>query len=145
MDRHRVVVFALDGVVPIDLAIPLQIFNARPTTPYELTVSGETDTVTTAVGFTIGSIAGLEALSEADTIIVPGYDEHRRPPSPAVTGALKLAARAGIRIASICTGAFALAAAGVLDGRSVTTHWGMADGLEELYPQVKVNRDFLYI
>src|SRR5262245_49478861 len=149
MSGHLVAVLALDGVVPIDLAIPVQVFSAKSTTFYRLTVCGDVDdgagTVAAALGYTIGSVAGLEVLAEADTIIVPGYRDHRRPPSLRATTALRFAARAGVRMASICTGAFALAAAGVLDGRTVTTHWGMADDLEKLYPQVRVNRDVLYI
>jgi transcriptional regulator GlxA family with amidase domain len=62
-----------------------------------------------------------------------------------VRGALKLAGRAGIRIASICTGAFAVASAGLLDDRTVTTHWASADALEELYPRLRVDRNVLYI
>ncbi|MFI6493303.1 GlxA family transcriptional regulator [Streptomyces sp. NPDC050564] len=146
MNKHRVIVLAVDGVLPMDLGIPTQIFNARPNTPYELTVCGDTDeAVTTSAGFTLGLTAGLEALAEADTIIVPGFEDFRRPPHPRVRAALKLAGRAGIRIASICTGAFAVAAAGLLDGRTVTTHWASADDLEELYPRLRVDRNVLYI
>lgn len=146
MNKHRVMVLAVDGVLPMDLGIPTQIFNARPNTPYELTVCGDTEAaVTTSAGFTLGLTAGLEALAEADTIIVPGFEDFRRPPHPRVRTALKLAGRAGIRIASICTGAFAVASAGLLDGRTVTTHWAKADDLEELYPRLRVDRNVLYI
>ncbi|MFJ9358814.1 GlxA family transcriptional regulator [Streptomyces mirabilis] len=146
MNKHRVMVLAVDGVLPMDLGIPTQIFNARPNTPYELTVCGDTEAaVTTSGGFTLGLTAGLEALAEADTIIVPGFEDFRRPPHPRVRTALKLAGRAGIRIASICTGAFAVASAGLLDGRTVTTHWAKADDLEELYPRLRVDRNVLYI
>jgi transcriptional regulator GlxA family with amidase domain len=139
-------VLAVDGVLPMDLGIPTQIFNARRYTPYELTVCGDTESVvTTSAGFTLGLAAGLDALADADTIIVPGFQDHRRPPHPRVTTALKLAGRAGIRIASICTGAFALAAAGLLDGRTVTTHWATMDDLEALYPRLRVDRNVLYI
>ena len=146
MNKHRVMVLAVDGVLPMDLGIPTQIFNARPNTPYELTVCGDTEeAVTTSSGFTLGLTAGLEALAKADTIIVPGFEDFRRPPRPRVRAALKLAGRAGIRIASICTGAFAVASAGLLDGRTVTTHWAKADDLEELYPRLRVDRNVLYI
>lgn len=139
-------VLAVDGVLPMDLGIPTQIFNTRPNTPYELTVCGDTqEAVSTSAGFTLGLTAGLEALADADTIIVPGFEDFRRPPHPRVRAALKLAGRAGIRIASICTGAFAVASAGLLDGRTVTTHWASADALEELYPQLRVDRNVLYI
>lgn len=146
MNRHRVAVLALDGVLPIDLGIPTQIFKGGPNVPYELTVCGDTEeAVTTSAGFTLGLTAGLDALADADTIIVPGFEDFRRPPRPRVRAALKLAGRAGIRIASICTGAFAVAAAGLLDDRTVTTHWASADDLEELYPRVRVDRNVLYI
>ncbi|MEU0395722.1 helix-turn-helix domain-containing protein [Streptomyces sp. NPDC006208] len=71
--------------------------------------------------------------------------EYQRPPAPEVSAALKLAFSRGVRIASICTGAFALAAAGLLNGRTVTTHWASADELEKLYPQIRVDRSVLYI
>jgi hypothetical protein len=82
MRSHRIVVLALDGVLPIDLGIPTQIFNARPNTPYELVVCGDSEhTVTTSAGFTLGLAAGLDALAEADTSIVPGYQDYRHPPN----------------------------------------------------------------
>ncbi|MER6225264.1 helix-turn-helix domain-containing protein [Streptomyces sp900105755] len=143
---HRVAVLALPGVLPIDLGIPTQIFNPRPSTPYRLTVCGAArGSVTTSTGFTIGATAGLSTLARADTVIVPGYDGYLRPPAPEVTAALGRAFRRGARIASICTGAFALAAAGLLDGRTVTTHWASADDLERLHPRLRVDRNVLYI
>ncbi|MGW1887424.1 GlxA family transcriptional regulator [Streptomyces sp. NPDC001970] len=146
MAPHRVAVLVLPCVLPIDLGIPTQIFNARPNTPYELTLCSEArGSVTTSTGFTVGGTAGLPALARADTIIVPGYWEYQRPPATEVTAALKLAFSRGARIASICTGAFALAAAGLLNGRTVTTHWASADELEKLYPEVRVDRSVLYI
>lgn len=146
MAAHRVAVLVLPLVLPIDLGIPTQIFNARPNTPYELTVCAAVrGSVTTSTGFTVGDTAGLPALTQADTIIVPGYWDYQRPPAPEVTAALRLASSRGARIASICTGAFALAAAGLLDGRTVTTHWASADDLERIHPQVRVDRGVLYI
>lgn len=146
MAPHRVVVLVLPLVLPIDLGIPTQIFNARPHTPYELTVcSGAGGSVMTSTGFTVGDTAGLSALARADTIIVPGYWDYQLPPAPDVAAALRRAFDRGARIASICTGAFALASAGLLDGRTVTTHWASADELEKLYPQVRVDRGVLYI
>jgi transcriptional regulator GlxA family with amidase domain len=146
MALHRVAVLALHGVLPIDLGIPTQIFNPRPNTHYELTVCGAArGSVTTSTGFTVGATAGLRTLVKADTIIVPGFEDYRRPPGPEVAAALRLAFSRGARIASICTGAFALAASGLLNGRTVTTHWASADDLEELYPQLRVDRNVLYI
>ncbi|MFI1500856.1 GlxA family transcriptional regulator [Streptomyces platensis] len=146
MAPHRVAVLVLPHVLPVDLGIPTQIFQARPHTPYELTVCGRArGSVTTSTGFTVGVRAGLPALARADTIIVPGYWDYQRPPAPEVTAALERASRRGARIVSICTGAFALAAAGLLNGRTVTTHWASADELERSYPQVRVDRSVLYI
>lgn len=146
MTAHRVAVLALDSVLPLDLGIPTQIFNSRPNTPYAMTICGATrGAVRTSAGFTVGVSAGLGVLDRADTIVIPGYDSYRRPPAAPVLAALSRAARRGTRIASICTGAFALAAAGLLDGRTVTTHWASADELEERYPQIRVDRDVLYI
>ncbi|WP_043666153.1 GlxA family transcriptional regulator [Streptomyces xylophagus] len=146
MAPHRVAALVLPGVLPIDLGIPTQIFNARANTPYDLTVCGAAPgSVTTSTGFTVGVTAGLSALARADTIIVPGYWDFQRPPAPEVTAALRHAFSRGAHIASICTGAFALAAAGLLNGRTVTTHWASADELERLYPEVRVDRDVLYI
>lgn len=143
---HPVTVLALDSVLPIDLGIPTQIFNPRPTTPYAMTVCGRVrGSVQTSSGFTINVTAGLKELDRAATIIIPGYADYRRPPPAAVSAALIRAARRGARIASICTGVFALAAAGLLHGRTVTTHWASADELEELFPDICVDRDVLYI
>ncbi|TDC13424.1 helix-turn-helix domain-containing protein [Streptomyces sp. 8K308] len=145
MAVHRVAVLALHRVVPFDLGIPTLVFAQRPSTPYRMTLCAENPgEVTTATGFTVRVDGGLTVARRADTIIVPGYALQSRPTQEV----LSLLARAhdrGKRIVSICTGAFALAAAGVLDGRQATTHWRHADRLAEEYPQVLVNRDVLYV
>ena len=146
MTDHHVVVLALDTVLPFDLGIPTQIFNPRPNTPYRLTVCGRTRAgVPTSAGFSLRVLAGLDALSTADTIIVPGYANIQHTPARSVLTALRAANDRGIRIASICTGAFALAAAGLLDGRTVATHWACASQLEAQFPMVRVDPDVLYI
>jgi transcriptional regulator GlxA family with amidase domain len=95
-------------------------------------------------GFTISAPEGLEALGEADTVIVPGYFP-LHDPSPPVLAALRSAAERGSRIASICTGAFALAATGLLDGRAATTHWQEAGDFRARFPAVRLNPDVLYV
>ncbi|MDG4786300.1 helix-turn-helix domain-containing protein [Micromonospora sp. WMMD1102] len=88
---------------------------------------------------------GLDALASADTVIVPGrYDPAARLPAPALD-ALRAAAAAGTRIASICVGAFTLAAAGLLDHRRATTHWAAAPQLRTAFPAVRVDPEVLYV
>lgn len=144
MMAHHVAVLALDGVTPLDLAIPTQIFTARPETPYEMTLCGPKAKVATNAGFTLEVSGGLELVREADTVIVPGFEPIQRPPD-AVLGTLAEARDRGGRVVSICTGAFALAAAGVLDGLHATTHWQHIDEFERDFPAVTVDRDVLYV
>ncbi|OON75587.1 GlxA family transcriptional regulator [Streptomyces tsukubensis] len=144
MTVHRVAVLALDGVTPLDLAIPTQIFTARPETPYGMTLCALDTKVATTAGFTLVADGGLEQVRAADTVIVPGYEPLVRPPD-AVLGALAEARDRGRRVVSICTGAFTLAAAGVLDGLHATTHWRHIDAFERDFPTVTVDRDVLYV
>jgi len=98
---------------------------------------------TTTPGFGITVAAGLEAVAAADTVIVPGF---RRGPAPtAALDALRAAHQRGARIASICSGAFALAQAGLLDGRRATTHWAHAGDLAREHPAVHVDPAVLYV
>ena len=145
MTVHRVAVLALDGVTPLDLAIPAQVFFQSPATPYELAVCGMSGQVATSNGFGLTVDAGLDAVRSADTVIVPGFVTHLQTPPQPVLDALAQARDRGRRVVSICTGAFALAAAGVLDGLHATTHWQHLDDLERLFPAVTVDRDVLYV
>lgn len=101
--------------------------------------------VPTSAGFAMHVEAGLEALREADTVIVPGWLPHGAPVSAAVAAALREAHRRGARIVAICTGAFAVAAAGLLDGRRATTHWRHADRLAADFPGVEVDPGVLFV
>jgi AraC family transcriptional activator FtrA len=87
----------------------------------------------------------FSALTEVDTVIVPSTSVVDRPPDPALTSALRAAHDAGARIAALCTGAFVLAAAGLLEGRTATTHWMHADALARQHPDVDVRADVLYV
>lgn len=143
---HRVAVLALPDTVAFDLAIPAQIFGHRDEKDlYRLTVCGtEAGSVPTTTGFDVSTPAGLEALKSADTVVVPGFRPLDSPP-PSALDALRRAATRGARMVSICTGAFALAAAGVLDGHRATTHWRDADELARRFPSVTVDPDVLYV
>ncbi len=143
---HRVAVLVLEGVLPLDLGIPAQVFTAVPGSPYELTLCGRSaGPVPTAAGFDVTVAAGLEAMLGADTVVVPGYTPHGRPLPTVVLDALADAHRRGRRLVSVCTGAFALAAAGVLDGCAATTHWLYADDLAVRHPRVRVDPKVLYV
>ncbi|HEX6527418.1 MAG TPA: DJ-1/PfpI family protein [Streptosporangiaceae bacterium] len=108
---HRVAVLALDRVIPLDFAIPVQVFASSP---YRVRVCAPRRAVRTTAGFGITASAGLPALARADTIVVPGFAPHAAPVAPAVLDALRLAHATGARMVSICTGVFALAQAGLL-------------------------------
>ncbi|MFD8460942.1 GlxA family transcriptional regulator [Streptomyces antimycoticus] len=144
MTVHRVAVLALDGVTPLDLAIPTQIFTTRPETPYEMTLCALDAKVATSAGFALVADGDLEQVRAADTVVVPGFEPILQLPD-AVLDTLAGARDRGTRVVSICTGAFALAAAGVLDGLHATTHWKHIDEFERGFPAVEVDRDVLYV
>jgi transcriptional regulator GlxA family with amidase domain len=101
--------------------------------------------VPTTSGYRIHVDHGLDCLAEADLIAVPGWTtEHIEPPPQLIT-ALREAFARGARVLSVCSGAFLLAAAGLLDGRRVTTHWRDAPILAARYPHIRVDPDVLYI
>lgn len=145
---HTVAVLALDHVVAADLAVPVEVFGrargAGGEKPYRVRVCGERAQVVSEA-FTLLAPFGLEALRDADTIVVPGCSEAAAPVGPRVVEALRAAAADGTRIASICSGAFTLAHAGLLDGLSATTHWLAADRLAAMFPRVEVRPDVLYV
>lgn len=161
---HRIVALCLDGVVAFDLAISAQVFTlAHPTltTPelgqgrmsdtwggalYEFsTCSVDGKKVRTTTGFSLIPEADLNTLRDADTVVVPGYfDVFSAPPRAALAGLCDAAAR-GARVISVCTGAFALAHAGLLDGRRATTHWAFATELGRSFPAIDVEPSALYV
>ena len=143
---HTVVALALPDVVAFDLTIPGHVFG-HPTerTRYSFAVCAPVPgPVPTTTGFDLHAAHGLEALAGADTVVVPGYAPHDAP-GDEVLDALRAAHARGARVVSVCTGAFALAAAGLLDGRRATTHWNDAGELARRHPCVQVDPDVLYV
>jgi AraC family transcriptional activator FtrA len=148
--NHRVGVLAFDGMAPFELGCVVELFGLpRPELDvpwYDLKVCAETlEPLRVVGGFSMQAAHGLDVLAEADTVIVPGVADVRGPVSPALVSALRRAHARGARMVSICSGAFALAAAGLLDGRAATTHWKYAELLQERYPAVAVNPSVLYV
>ncbi|GAA1653448.1 GlxA family transcriptional regulator [Catellatospora bangladeshensis] len=144
---HIVAVLALDQVIPFDLATPIEVFSRTRLpdgrTPYRVRVCGVTSSVD-AGAFTLQAPWELDALADADTIILPGTAALDRVPDE-VLDALRAAAARGTRIASICSGAFILAATGLLDGQRATTHWIAAGLLAERHPAIEVDPGVLYV
>jgi AraC family transcriptional activator FtrA len=150
---HRVAVLAYDGMAPFELGVVVEVFGlARPELHertdgwYALDVCAEqTAAPLDAVGgFALQARHGLDVLAGADTVIVPGQPVDRAV-SPALVAALRTAHGRGARIVSICSGAFALAAAGLLDDRAAATHWRYAAALARRHPRVRVEPEVLYV
>ncbi len=162
---HRVVVLALPSVVAFELGLPHRFFAASSIDPawtgagaytpsrapaYEvLTVTVDDQPVVTSAGYQVTPTHPHTVLATADTIVDPG---HHRPVRVAGEGvlppdlaALLATARPGVRWVSICTGAFVLAGAGLLDGLEATTHWAHAEHFRRVFPRVRLNEDVLYI
>ena len=142
---HRVVALIVNEVVAFDLAIPAQVFGREPERYAWALCAVAPGPVPSETGFDVVAPHGLEALASADTVIVPGIGDRAWPPPEAALAALRVTAARGARIASICTGAFVLAAAGLLDGRRATTHWQYAERLARAFPRVTVEPDVLYV
>jgi transcriptional regulator GlxA family with amidase domain len=150
---HRVAVLLIEPVVGFDAVIAPTLFgqavDASGDNLYDVTVCGLTRSpVGATTGFDVVPAAGPEALAVADTVVIPGT----RYPSARIDGVLDAdaqdafaAIRPGTRLVSICTGAFVLAAAGVLDGRPATTHWKFAEAFRALYPNVLLDENVLFV
>ncbi|GAB3820297.1 GlxA family transcriptional regulator [Kribbella italica] len=151
---HRVAVLALPGVVPFELAIPARIFGgafAADDPLYDvLTCTLDGAPVETVDGYSITVQYDASVLATADSVVIPPSHQLQKildsagQLDPAVLRALEQI-RPGTRLLAICTGAFVLAAAGLLDGRPAATHWAGAEQLQQLFPAVAVDPIVLYI
>jgi transcriptional regulator GlxA family with amidase domain len=145
---HTVAVLAMPDTIAFDLATPVEVFgrveSGTGEACYRVVVCG-TDSVVTAGPLRIATDYGLDALEDADTIVVPGRNDVATAPPHTAIEALVAAYARGVRIASICSGAFTLAAAGLLDGRRATTHWVAADHFRAAFPAVHLDADVLYV
>ncbi|UGT42543.1 helix-turn-helix domain-containing protein [Nocardia yamanashiensis] len=150
---HLVAVLALEPIVGFDMTIPPTVLGSAKDADgnplYEVHICGVSrETVQSTTGYGIVPAFGPELLAHADTVIIPGTQI----PGPRTQGILppELAEalatiRPDARIVSICTGAFVLGAAGLLDGRHATTHWKFADMFRSLYPRVRLDENQLFV
>lgn len=149
MALHRVVALLTPPQSPFELACASEVFGTVPQDApphYSFRVCAERPgPLPTTAGYAMLVEAGLAALREADTVIVPGRQPPDAPMPPSVTEALRDAHRRGARIVAICTGAFVLAQAGLLDGRRATTHWRSAARFAVAFPEVQVDPDVLFV
>lgn len=149
---HRVVLLAVEEVVGFDLNIAPLVFSSASRDGralYDVRICGVDDRpVRVSFGYTAKFDHGPEALADADTVIIPGTRVHgpRRNgtlPGPLADALALIPPHA--RIMSICTGAFVLGAAGILDGRRATTHWAHAAAFRKLYPRVHLDENVLFV
>jgi transcriptional regulator GlxA family with amidase domain len=157
-------VLALDQVMGFELMIPGQVFgmanlaaaepaagrNGDPQGPpeFEVRVCGQRPSISSSAEWGLVEIRtsyGMDALADADLVVVPGTHRFLEDPDPQAISALHAAATNGARIAAMCVGAFTLAAAGLLNGRRATTHWQWAGELARRYPQIDVDPGVLFV
>ncbi|HET6735734.1 helix-turn-helix domain-containing protein [Mycobacterium sp.] len=152
---HSVAILAYDGMSGFESGLAAEIFGitelsemfsagiSRPW--YSVKLCAQTPEVRMLGGATVHTPYGLADLAAADTVIIPSVRDVTEPPSPELIEAIRTAHERKSRLVSICSGAFALAAAGVLDGRQATTHWIYVDLLQARYPEIDVDPAPLYV
>jgi transcriptional regulator GlxA family with amidase domain len=145
---HTVGVLALPDTIAFDLSTPIEVFGrvflADGCPGYQVLVCSS-EPVVTAGPMRIATEHGLDRLAAVDTIVVPARYDPMAPTPDGVDAALRAARDRGSRIASICAGAFTLAAAGLLDGKRATTHWLGAQAFRAAFPNVRLDADVLYV
>src|SRR5215469_11836397 len=149
----NVAAVVLDGFAPFELGVVCEVFGTDRTSeglPRHdfAVVAGEPGPLRSEAGFSLETSFGLDRLDTADLIVVPASGDLRCQreewPEP-LLAALRRAIDRGSRVLSVCTGAFVLGAAGLLEGRRCTTHWKHVDLLARTYPDAKVDPDVLYV
>ncbi len=149
--RPLVAVLPFTPVSVFETALPFEVFgidrSAMGVPCYDVRlVSGEDGPLRCEMGFSYADTDDLATLRTASTIVIPGWGREKwMTPSDEVLDELRRAHRRGARLVSLCSGAFVLAAAGLLDGRRATTHWMYTDEMMTLYPQVKLDPAVLYV
>lgn len=150
MSAPRVAVLAFEGISPFHLAVPSLVWGpespAGDMEPWPITVVAlEPGRLTTSAGYAIDVPAGLGALAEAEIVVVPWWSSPESPTPSAVSAALRAAHEHGALVVGLCLGAFALADAGILDGRAATTHWKWVETFRRRFPSVELRPEELYV
>ncbi|KAA0598712.1 MULTISPECIES: transcriptional regulator FtrA [Azospirillum] len=145
-----VVTLAYDGLCTFEFGVAVEVFGLpRPELGpdwYRFAVAAlDPGPLRAMGGIRVEADGGIDLLDQADIIVVPGWRGAREPAPERLVAALRRADARGARILSICSGAFVLAAAGLLSGRRATTHWRYASMLTDLYPDIQVVPDVLYV
>jgi AraC family transcriptional activator FtrA len=153
--RHTIAIVVLDGTLALDLAVALQAFGPKPTaflamrdeleSPYDVFLCGDPTTELRTLGMAMRDIQPWTRLRDADTVVVPGLDHPDQRRDSLGYDAIADAADRGARLVGLCAGVFVLAYAGVLRGHRVTTHWALADPFRQLFPDVELLDDELFI
>ncbi len=148
--NRSVVAIAYDGLCAFEFGIAAELFGlARPELDvpwysYRVVAASE-EPIRGLGGITLSASTDLSHVRRAGTIVLPGWKDQHTPPPEQLLHALRSAHRRGARIMSICSGVYVLAATGLLDGLSATTHWRYADHLAAMYPQIEVKPNVLYV
>ncbi|MET9759264.1 helix-turn-helix domain-containing protein [Streptomyces sp. NPDC006372] len=149
---HRVAVIVDEGTNPFEVGVATELFGlprpelGLPGPLYEVTLCTPAPEIRMNHGFfTLTGVPGLDAVDRADTLVVPGRPDNVVPRAPDVLDAIRQTHARGARILSFCTGTFALAEAGLLDGRRAATHWRWADSFRLLHPKVLLEPDVLFV
>ncbi|MCE1225506.1 MAG: helix-turn-helix domain-containing protein [Geobacteraceae bacterium] len=150
MQAETIAVIAFDQISPFLLAMPCTVFRDDPTRPdaprFRLLVcSAEKRTMQSSAGFAIQTCHTLRDAEQADIVIVPSWRDPQELPPQRLLQCLQAAHKRGALVVGLCLGTYVLAAAGLLDGRPATTHWGWTDDLAQRYPQITLQPDVLYV
>ncbi|MCL8250429.1 helix-turn-helix domain-containing protein [Aeromicrobium fastidiosum] len=145
----RIAIHAFEGISLFHLAVPTTVFGEVDhlglAPDWSTVVWSSAPRVTTAEGVTLDDLAGPDAVLDADLLVFPSWHADLRPADADVASAIDVAARRDVGLVGLCLGAFPLAGSGVLDGRTVVTHWYAADELSARHPAVTVTADAIYV